>query len=167
MRFASVPGRGGAGGGCDGVFVEPSSADGPGDARVGSTAGEREGGDAGELAQAAESALSQLGHRGADDDERGLQQIRGLDQREQRGIGSEVGDPPAVRSEREPEADQPEIVLISGNAGEECVWTPTVPPAARQGEQTAAQQRAGEVLLCNRCLSARRRSRSPTTDSRS
>ena len=33
--------------------------------------------------------------------------------------------------------------------------TPTAPPVARQGEQTAAQQRSGEVLLRDRCLSAR------------
>ena len=44
------PGRSGARRGCDGVFVEPSSTDGLGDAGIGSTAGEREGGDAGELA---------------------------------------------------------------------------------------------------------------------
>ena len=99
--------------------------------------------------------MSQLGNRGADDDERRLQQIRCLDQREQRSIGSEVGDPPAVSAEREPEADQPEIVLISGNAREQCVRTATAPPVARQGEQTAAQQRAGEVLLRDRCLSVR------------
>ena len=147
MRFGSAPGRRGARRGCDGVFVEPSSTDGLCDARIGSTTGEREGSDAGELAQAAESALSELGKRGADDDERRLQQIGCVDQREQRSIGSEVGDPPAVSSERKPEADQPEIVLISGNAGEQCVGTATAPPAARQGEQTAAEQRAGEVLL--------------------
>ena len=110
------PGRSGARRGCDGVFVEPSSTDGVGEAGIGATAGEREGCDAGELAQAAESALSQLGKRGADDDERGLQQIRCLDQREQRGVGSEVGDPPAVSAQSESKADQPEIVLISGNA---------------------------------------------------
>src|ERR1039458_3917246 len=149
------PGRSGARSGCDRVFVEPSSTDGVGDAGIGSTAGERKGGDGGELAQAAESALSQLGKRGADDDERRLQQIRCLYQREQRSVGSEVGDPPAVSAEREPEADQPEIVLISGNAGEQCAGTATTPPAARQGEQTAAQERAGEVLLRDRYLSVR------------
>ena len=132
------PGRSGARRGCNRVFVEPSSTDGLSDARIGSTAGEREGGDAGELAQAAERALSQLGNRGADDDECRLQRIRGLHQREQRSIGSEVGDPPAVSSEREPEADQREIVLISWNAGEQCVRTAAAPPVAREGEQTAA-----------------------------
>ena len=62
---------------------------------------------------------------------------------------------PGNTREREPEADQPEIVLISGYAGEQCVGTATAPPLARQGEQTAAQQRAGEVLLRDRCLSLR------------
>ena len=33
--------------------------------------------------------------------------------------------------------------------------TATAPPAARQGEQTAAQERASKVLLRDRCLSAR------------
>ena len=60
-----------------------------------------------------------------------------------------------MSAERKPEADQPEIVLISGNAGEQCVGTATAPPAARQGEQTAAEERAGEVLLRDRCLSVR------------
>jgi len=45
--------------------------------------------------------------------------------------------------------------LISGNAGEECMRTATAPPAAREGEQAAAQQGAGEVLLRDRCLSVR------------
>ena len=44
------PGRGGAPRGCDGVLVEPSSTDGLGGAGIGSTAGEREAGNAGELA---------------------------------------------------------------------------------------------------------------------
>jgi hypothetical protein len=86
-------------------LVEPSSTDGLGDAGIGSTGGEREGGDAGEFAQAAESALSQLGKCCADDDERRLQQIRRLYQRGQWSVGSEVGDPPAVSAECEAEAD--------------------------------------------------------------
>jgi hypothetical protein len=45
--------------------------------------------------------------------------------------------------------------LVSGNAGEECVGTATASPAAREGEQTRAQERAGEVLLPDRYLSVR------------
>ena len=49
LRGRVSPGRSGARRGCDGVLVEPSSTDGLGDAGIGSTAGEREGGDADEL----------------------------------------------------------------------------------------------------------------------
>ena len=36
--------------------------------------------------------------------------------------------------------------MVSGNGGEQCVGTATAPPVARQGEQAAAQQRAGDRI---------------------
>lgn len=153
--MASGPRLSGARRGRNRVLVQPSGADRPSDAGIGSAPGESEGGDAGELAQPADCAFGQLGNRGADDHERRLKQIRRLQKGGQRSIGPQVGDPPPMSPERESEADQAEVVLISGNAGEQRMGTATAAPVTAQGEEPSAQERAGEVLLCDRGLSSR------------
>ena len=92
---------------------------------------------------------------GVEDDERRRERARGGLGRLERGVASEVGDPPAARPERHAECDQPELVPLSGQARQERRRAEAVAPAARQSEQTSAEDARGEVLLGDRRLAAR------------
>ncbi len=83
----------------------------------------------------------------------GREQPGRVGDRLQRRVGSEERDAPALPAQREPERDQREIVLLAGNAREQRARARAVAPAAREAEQSPAQQRTGEVLLSDRGVS--------------
>ncbi len=84
---------------------------------------------------------------GAEHHQIGLEAPRGVAQRVDRRVGSEIGDPPSVLAQADAEAEQTEIVLLAGGAGEQCARSAAHVEAAREAEQASAQQGAGEVLL--------------------
>ena len=67
---------------------------------------------------------------------------------------AEVCDAPSMRSQREPESDEAELVLLTRDAGEQRHRPDASAPAAREPEQPPAYDPRGEVLLRDGGLAA-------------
>ena len=93
------------------------------------------------------------GDRTDRDDVRLERARRGLERLERR-VGAEVRDAPAARAQREPERDQPELVLLPGEARQERARPDAAAPIAAQAEQAPAEHVRREVLLRDRRLAA-------------
>ena len=85
-------------------------------------------------------------HRG-DHDEDGVEPVGGVRDGVDRGVGAEVAEAPAVLAQREPEAQQPELVALAGGAREDRAGTVPAAPAPGEAAQPARDERAPEVLL--------------------
>src|SRR5918994_16497 len=75
--------------------------------------------------------------------------------RGERGVLAEVRDPSATARHRDSEHDQPEVVLLTGRACQNEGRSAAGAPPAGETEQSAAEQRRGEVLLRDRYVAAR------------
>src|SRR6185437_1248327 len=62
-------------------------------------------------------------------------------------VGAEVGDAPTLGAQREPEADQPQVVELAGRACEQRQRSAALTPVACQAQEAAADDVRREVLL--------------------
>ena len=83
-----------------------------------------------------------------------VQALRGALDRFERRVAAEVRDAPALRAEREPERDEPELVLLARQARQQRDRADAPAPAAREAEQATAKHAGREVLLGDRDLLA-------------
>ena len=77
---------------------------------------------------------------------------RGVGHALDRHVSTEVGDAEVARAQREPERDQPEVVLLAREAREQRARPIATTPAASQPEQPAPEDGRREVLLSHRDL---------------
>ena len=95
------------------------------------------------LAHVAEPLLAD---RGEHDDAR-HELVERVGDLAQRGFCAEIGDPPAVLSQGESEAQQPKVVSLAGRTREHGARAHAVPPAPTQGAKPPAEHVAREVLV--------------------
>jgi hypothetical protein len=95
---------------------------------------------------AAEGARVDCAHDG----EGGVARPDGIGDACDRRVVAEEDDAPAARAQREPEGEEPQVVLLAGRAGEDRHRSHALAPAAGEPEQAATQQRRGVVLLGDR-----------------
>ena len=76
-----------------------------------------------------------------DDQTSGSMLLRAGEDRLDRGVGAEERDPPAALAQRQPEADQAEVVVLAGGAGEQS--RAAAPSAPSPGDARAAGRGAG------------------------
>ena len=79
-----------------------------------------------------------------------IELLRGSRQRLDRSVRAEVGDPPTVLTQSEPEDDQAKLVLLLGSAGEQSTGAGATIPATGKRKQPSTDHDAREVLLGDR-----------------
>jgi hypothetical protein len=76
--------------------------------------------------------------------------LGGLSQGQDRGVGAEEQDAPAVRAQEQAEGEQGDVVSFPSGAGEYGEPSVASAPESGEGEQPSANEVTGEMLLTDR-----------------